>query len=82
MLVHDYLAITLQHAENLPAFGNSAGAWVDFDVDGPACNLAAGSDRGTSSDGSSDGCHAVIETEVRAWLIESLTGPDKLTTKV
>ena len=55
---------------------------MDFDVDGPAGNLAAGSDGGTSSDGSSDGCHAVIETEVRAWLIWSLTGPDKLTTKV
>ena len=68
MLVHDYLAITLQHAQNLPAFGNIARAWVDFDVDGPASDLAAGSDESGGSGSSSDGCHAVTEEEVRAWL--------------
>lgn len=66
MLVHDDLSIMLQHAQNLPAFGNVARAWVDFDVDGPASDLAAGNDGGGSIGGSSDGCHAVTEGNVRA----------------
>lgn len=79
MLVHDYLAITLQHAQDLPAFGNAARAWVDFNVDGPAGDLAAGGHHSGSSGSSSDGCHAVTRTEVRACLrLCSFLSPDKL----
>lgn len=80
MLVHDHLAIPLQHAQDLPAFGNVAGAWVDFDVHGPAGDLAAGGYGRGGSGSSSDGCHAVTKAELRAWLSWwSSPSPAKLT---
>ena len=64
MLVRHYLAKTLEHTQHLSAFKDVARARVDFDMDGPAGDLATRSDGSGGSDGSSDGCHAVTEAEV------------------
>ena len=68
MLVHHYLAITLEHTQHLSAFKKVARARVDFDMDCPAGDLATWGDGSGGSDGSSDGCHAVTKAEVFALL--------------